>query len=100
MHDTIIPYCTGTDTIMLYLLDKSDLLSMINLLQMATLFNKTSEFFISKWGIKMIIMLLVIGLFIGLGIVFTNGKGSFLIAGYNTMPAEEKEKFNIPKEYE
>ena len=42
----------------------------------------------------MIIMLLGIGLFIGLGIVFINGKGSFLIAGYNTMPPEEKDKYD------
>ncbi len=42
----------------------------------------------------MIGMLLVIGLFIVLGIFFINGKGSFLIAGYNTMPPEEKEKYN------
>ncbi|WP_438316753.1 DUF3784 domain-containing protein [Sporosarcina sp. FA9] len=42
----------------------------------------------------MIIMLLVIGLFVGLGIVFINGKGSFLIAGFNTMPPEEKEKYD------
>lgn len=42
----------------------------------------------------MIILLLLIGLFVVLGIVFINGKGSFLIAGYNTMPAEEKEKYD------
>ncbi|MFB9974094.1 DUF3784 domain-containing protein [Allobacillus sp. SKP2-8] len=43
----------------------------------------------------MIIMLLVIGLFLGLGFVFINGKGSFLIAGFNTMPSEEKEKYDV-----
>lgn len=42
----------------------------------------------------MIIMLLVIGLFIVLGLVFINGKGSFLIAGFNTLPREEKEKYD------
>ena len=31
---------------------------------------------------------------IGLGIVFINGKGSFLIAGYNTMPPEEQDKYD------
>ncbi|AOV06717.1 DUF3784 domain-containing protein [Sporosarcina ureilytica] len=42
----------------------------------------------------MIITLLGVVLFIGLGIVFANGKGSFLIAGYNTLPPEEKEKYD------
>ncbi|MFD1927021.1 DUF3784 domain-containing protein [Sporosarcina siberiensis] len=42
----------------------------------------------------MIIMLLGIGLFLGLGIVFMRGKGSFLIAGFNTLPPEEKEKYD------
>lgn len=42
----------------------------------------------------MIMMILVSLLFIILGIVFINGKGAFLIAGYNTMPQEEKEKYN------
>ncbi len=43
----------------------------------------------------MIIMLLIIGLFLGLGVVLINGKGSFLIAGFNTMPSEEKEKYDV-----
>ena len=42
----------------------------------------------------MIVLLLIIVLFVVLGIVFINGKGSFLIAGYNTMPPEEKEKYD------
>ncbi|WP_232321229.1 DUF3784 domain-containing protein [Sporosarcina ureae] len=40
-------------------------------------------------------MLLVIGVFIGLGIVFINGKGSMFIAGYNTMSPVEKEKYDV-----
>ncbi|WOV87897.1 DUF3784 domain-containing protein [Sporosarcina oncorhynchi] len=43
----------------------------------------------------MVIILLVIGLFLGLGVVLFNGKGSFLIAGFNTMPSEEKEKYDV-----
>lgn len=43
----------------------------------------------------MITMLLVIGLFLGLGVVLVNGKGSFLIAGFNTMPPEDKEKYDV-----
>src|SRR5699024_1510257 len=43
----------------------------------------------------MIVMLLVIGLFIGLGVVLINGKGSFLIAGFNTMSLEEKEQYDV-----
>ncbi|WP_368655035.1 DUF3784 domain-containing protein [Ornithinibacillus sp. 4-3] len=42
----------------------------------------------------MIIMLIMIGVFILIGIVLINGKGSFLIAGYNTMSPEEKEKYD------
>ncbi len=34
-------------------------------------------------------------LFIVLGILIKHGKMYFLIAGYNTMPKEEKEKYNI-----
>ena len=34
-------------------------------------------------------------LFIVLGILIKYGKMYFLIAGYNTMPKEEKEKYNI-----
>ncbi|MDC1541996.1 DUF3784 domain-containing protein [Candidatus Pseudothioglobus singularis] len=32
--------------------------------------------------------------FIVLGIILYNGKGAFLIAGYNTLPKEEKEKYD------
>ena len=42
----------------------------------------------------MLITILVIGLFIALGFVFISGKGSFLIAGYNTMSKEEKEMYD------
>lgn len=33
-------------------------------------------------------------LFIILGFIFSNGKGGFLIAGYNTMTEEDKKKIN------
>lgn len=42
----------------------------------------------------MIIILIIMILFIGLGILLYNGKGAFLIAGYNTMPKEEREKYD------
>ncbi|WP_246941048.1 DUF3784 domain-containing protein [Bacillus pinisoli] len=42
----------------------------------------------------MVVQLMMIGLFIVLGIILSYGKGSFLIAGYNTMPKEEKEKYD------
>ena len=32
--------------------------------------------------------------FLLLGLVFSRGKGAFLIAGYNTAPKHEKEKYN------
>ena len=31
----------------------------------------------------------------GLGIIFMNGKGSILIAGYNTMSPVEKEQYDV-----
>lgn len=34
-------------------------------------------------------------LFVILGVVFCFGKGGFLIAGFNTLPKEDKEKFNV-----
>lgn len=42
------------------------------------------------------ILILAIGInsFIILGIVFSCGKGAFLIAGFNTMPKEEQEKYD------
>lgn len=42
----------------------------------------------------MIISILIIALFVILGIFLYNGKGAFLIAGYNTLPKEEKEKYD------
>lgn len=42
----------------------------------------------------MLVMLLGIGLFIVFGVFLINGKGTFLIAGYNTMPPEEKKKYD------
>lgn len=45
---------------------------------------------------EMIFVGVIIGLFIFLGIVFSMGKGAFLIAGVNTMSKEEKAKYNIP----
>lgn len=42
----------------------------------------------------MIGMVVVIVLFIFLGIYLSMGKGSFLIAGFNTLPKEEKEKYD------
>ncbi|WP_117170285.1 DUF3784 domain-containing protein [Paraliobacillus sediminis] len=42
----------------------------------------------------MIGMMFVIGLFIVMGIFLINGKGSFLITGYNTMFPKEKEKYD------
>lgn len=40
-------------------------------------------------------ILMMIGLFVILGVLLINGKGSFLIAGYNTMSPEEKEKYDV-----
>lgn len=44
--------------------------------------------------VAMIIMAIPIVMFIVIGIVLINGKGSSLIAGYNTMPKEKKEKYD------
>ena len=38
--------------------------------------------------------LAVMALFVGLGILFSKGKGAFLIAGYNTMPRAKKERYD------
>ncbi|MEZ7172407.1 DUF3784 domain-containing protein [Sporosarcina sp. OR05] len=43
---------------------------------------------------SIIISLSVFFLFLIFGIIFSSGKGAFLIAGYNTMPAREKEKYD------
>lgn len=39
------------------------------------------------------------GLFILCGIIILIGKGGFLIAGYNSLPEKEKEKYNKKKLY-
>jgi hypothetical protein len=36
----------------------------------------------------------VIVVFAGIGVLFSKGKGAFLIAGYNTKPKEEKAKYD------
>ena len=38
---------------------------------------------------------LIIAIFVLLGILLSMGKGSFLIAGFNTMSKEEKEKYDV-----
>lgn len=43
----------------------------------------------------MIVTGIIIGFFVIFGIVLLNGKGSFLIAGFNTLPKKEKEKYDI-----
>lgn len=43
----------------------------------------------------MIVPMIVIGVFILFGFIFINGKGDFLIAGYNTMSREEREKHDM-----
>lgn len=45
----------------------------------------------------LVIHLIVMLSFIALGIVFMNGKGAFLIAGYNTLPKDKKSKFDNNK---
>lgn len=42
----------------------------------------------------MLVVVLITILFIILGVVFSLGKGSFLIAGYNTSSKEEKAKYD------
>ena len=42
-------------------------------------------------------LFVIILIFIILGLVILAGKGDFLIAGYNTAPKEEKEKYNIKR---
>lgn len=44
--------------------------------------------------IAIIVMMFIIVPLIVLGIVFINGRGSDLIAGYNTMSPEEKKKYD------
>lgn len=45
----------------------------------------------------MIILIILTLLLFALGIAFLRGKGTFLIAGYNTASPEEKEKINLKK---
>jgi preprotein translocase subunit SecG len=45
-------------------------------------------------GLMLIVHLIVIALFVILGIVFLQGKGAFLIAGYNTSSNAEKAKYD------
>ncbi len=40
------------------------------------------------------IHLMTIGIFIALGILFSSGKGANLIAGYNTAPKAERDKYD------
>ena len=39
--------------------------------------------------------LAVTALFVGLGVLFSKGKGAFLIAGYNTMSKEKKARYDV-----
>lgn len=43
----------------------------------------------------MIVKILVIIPFIILGIILSMGKGIFLIAGFNTMPKEQQQKYDV-----
>ncbi|WP_164669347.1 DUF3784 domain-containing protein [Virgibacillus doumboii] len=43
----------------------------------------------------MTVTLIIIALFVVFGIFLLNGKGSFLIAGFNTLPKEEKAKYDV-----
>jgi preprotein translocase subunit SecG len=45
----------------------------------------------------MIVNICILALFILLGLLFASGKGADLIAGYNTMSAREKEKYDKKK---
>jgi hypothetical protein len=42
-----------------------------------------------------VFVILIIVIFIVFGIILSLGKGSFLIAGFNTMTKEEKEKYDV-----
>ncbi|HHX45516.1 MAG TPA: DUF3784 domain-containing protein [Chloroflexi bacterium] len=44
----------------------------------------------------MLVSILVVGLLIGLGALFSTGRGAFLIAGYNTMPPEKQATYDTP----
>jgi hypothetical protein len=43
----------------------------------------------------MIVEILIVGLLVLFGIILSMGKGSFIIAGFNTMSKEEKEEYNV-----
>ena len=45
----------------------------------------------------LVVNLIVIAFFVLMGILFARGKGMSLIAGYNTMSAKEKEKYDKEK---
>lgn len=45
-------------------------------------------------GEMVIANLIIIMLFIFLGTVFISGRGAFLIAGFNTLPQEEQDKYD------
>lgn len=45
-------------------------------------------------GIRMKAQIIAALLFLVLGIVFACGKGTFLIAGYNTLPEEKKARYD------
>ena len=45
----------------------------------------------------LVVNLVMIALFVLLGVLFARGKGLDLIAGYNTLSAREKEKYNKEK---
>ncbi|MCD8509535.1 MAG: DUF3784 domain-containing protein [Bacillus sp. (in: Bacteria)] len=42
----------------------------------------------------MVIILLIVVLFIMLGLLFSRGRGAFLIAGYNTLPQKKKAQYD------
>lgn len=44
----------------------------------------------------MILKVGIIVFFIVLGIIFSFGKGAFLIAGFNTLEKEERDKYDVP----
>ena len=45
--------------------------------------------------VAIVFVILIIVIFIVFGIILLLGKGSFLIAGFNTMTKEEKEKYDV-----
>jgi hypothetical protein len=45
----------------------------------------------------LVVHLVIVAVFVLLGILFLNGKGSFLIAGYNTASKTQKEKIDETK---